>query len=241
MHNWIPPENLRAILFDKDGTLVDYDRTWLKLNRQAAQIAARGDLTLEHHLLVGCGTDPVSGRTAPDSLFAAANAKEIAGHMISLGSPFDPLDLTERLDALYDEGAHNAVAITDLPPLLTRLRDIGFQIGIASSDNEAAIHTTTAVLGIHHQVDFVAGYDSGHGIKPDPGMVHGFCAHIGCEPARILVIGDSRHDMEMGRAAGAGGTIGVLSGTGTRETLGRHADFLVNSVTELPRLLTRQS
>jgi phosphoglycolate phosphatase len=240
LHSWIPPENLSAILFDKDGTLVDYDKTWLLLNRRAAQIAARGDLILEHDLLAGCGTDPVSGRTVADSLFAAGNAKEIARHMISLGSRFDLLDLTKRLDALYDEGAHNAVAITDLPPVFARLRDIGFQIGIASSDNEAAIHTTTAVLGIHHQVDFVAGYDSGHGSKPEPGMVHGFCAHIGSEPARILVVGDSRHDMEMGRSAGAGGTIGVLSGTGSRETLGRDADFLVESVAELPGLLTRR-
>ena len=57
------------------------------------------------------------------------------------------------------------------------------------------------------------------------------------QPDQVLMVGDNRHDLEMGRAAGAGGVIGVLTGTGTAETLALHADRIIESVAELPALL----
>jgi phosphoglycolate phosphatase len=48
---WRPSTTLKAILFDKDGTLVDFDRTWADTNRKAALIAADGDNSAGGH---GC-------------------------------------------------------------------------------------------------------------------------------------------------------------------------------------------
>ena len=67
-----------GILFDKDGTLVDFDKTWAAVNRRAALIAADGDPRLADILLRECGMDPETGKTRADSMFAAANANEIA-------------------------------------------------------------------------------------------------------------------------------------------------------------------
>jgi phosphoglycolate phosphatase len=39
--------------------------------------------------------------------------------------------------------------------------------------------------------------------------------------------------MRMGRAAGAGLTVGVLSGVGTNEVLARYADIILPSVADL--------
>lgn len=33
---------IKGILFDKDGTLLDYDESWLPVNRELARIAAQG-------------------------------------------------------------------------------------------------------------------------------------------------------------------------------------------------------
>jgi phosphoglycolate phosphatase len=51
------------------------------------------------------------------------------------------------------------------------------------------------------------------------------------------MVGDNRHDLEMGRAGGVGLNVGVLSGTGTRETLLPLADVVLNSVSDLPAYL----
>jgi phosphoglycolate phosphatase len=48
------------------------------------------------------------------------------------------------------------------------------------------------------------------------------------------MVGDNRHDLEMARAAGAGLAVGVLSGTGSRKTLGGLADVILESVADLP-------
>ena len=50
------------------------------------------------------------------------------------------------------------------------------------------------------------------------------------------MVGDNRHDLEMARAGGAGLAVGVLSGTGTRETLAPMADVILDSIADLPGL-----
>lgn len=236
---WQPRASLRAILFDKDGTLVDFDRTWAETNRKSALLAADGDAVLAERLLRACGMDPETGTTAGDSMFAAANAAEIAAHMIAHGSPYDVADLGPMLDAAFVEGAEKPWPICDLDQLMGELRAAGYQLGIASSDGESGIRRTVEVLGLERHIDFIAGYDSGHGPKPEPGMLLGFARHLGVEPLDIMMVGDNRHDMEMARAAAAGAAVGVLSGTGTREALSELADICIASVADLPPLLAR--
>ncbi len=86
-------------------------------------------------------------------------------------------------------------------------------------------------------LSFVAGYDSGHGGKPEPGMVRGFCAATGIGPEAVAVVGDNLHDIRMARAAGCGLAIGVLSGTGSREGLAAEADMVMETVEALPAWL----
>ena len=237
---WKLGSEIKAILFDKDGTLVDFDKTWAATNRKAAMIAADGDAGLAEFLLNECGMDPVTGTTRADSMFAAANANEIALHMVRHGSPILPEKLARLLDQAFVEGAESPWPICDLDVLMLTLSGAGLPIGIASSDGEASIRRTVEVLGVARHVSFIAGYDSGHGPKPEPGMIHAFAAHLGLGASQIAMVGDNRHDMEMARAAGAGAAIGVLSGTGSHQTLAELADVLIGSVADLPQLLAHR-
>ena len=56
-------------------------------------------------------------------------------------------------------------------------------------------------------------------------------------PGEVLVVGDTLHDLHMGRAAGAGVVVGVLSGTGTRELLAPHCDYVIDDVLALESVL----
>ena len=42
-------------------------------------------------------------------------------------------------------------------------------------------------------------------------MVLGFCEAVEVAPGEVAVVGDAVHDLAMGRAAGVGLTVGVLS------------------------------
>ncbi|RFC61781.1 HAD family hydrolase [Fulvimarina endophytica] len=234
--NALPP-TIRAILFDKDGTLLDYHRSWGPINRRAALLAAAGDADLAAHLLKLGGMDAATGITRADSLLGSGNTREIAEAWRQAGAPPDQETLVSRLDALFLEGADEAVPVTDLPALFGRLSASGLRLGIASMDGERAIRRFAERTGMAPHVDFVAGYDSGYGVKPSGGMLTAFATAVAIAPANIAVVGDNLHDMEMGRAGGAILRIAVLSGTGTRETLTDNCDLCIDHIGELDRLL----
>ena len=61
-------------------------------------------------------------------------------------------------------------------------------------------------------------------------MVLRLCADLGVEPGRTAVVGDSPADLRMGRAAGVGLVVGVLTGVGGRSDLEPDADAVIDSV-----------
>jgi phosphoglycolate phosphatase len=230
------PEIL-GILFDKDGTLLDYDASWAPVNRQLALMAAKGNATLANALLSACGMNPDTGVVMADSLLAAGNSRQIAQGLVDAGAEFDVQDLTIELDQIFAAAADFSVPVTDLNHFFAQLKQKGLKLGIASSDNERSIRAIVQRFGLTDHVDYICGYDSGHGCKPEPGMVYGFCQATGLSAAQVAVVGDNNHDLHMGRNAGAGLTIAVLTGTGSRETLTANSDFCLNNITELNTVL----
>lgn len=229
--------HIKGILFDKDGTLLDYDESWLPVNRELARIASEDDAALADHLLAECGMDPVTGHIVPDSLLAAGNTRQIAEGLVAAGSKVDVIELTIKLDNLFANAAEFSVPVTDLAAFFSRLKQRGFKLGIASSDNERSIRQTAQRFGISEYVDYIAGYDSGFGVKPEPGMVIGFCAATGLSPAEVAMVGDNNHDLHMGRNAGTGLKIAVLTGTGSRSSLAAAADHVLDDITGIETLL----
>ena len=53
------------------------------------------------------------------------------------------------------------------------------------------------------------------------------------------MVGDNWHDIEVGRSAGCACTVGVLTGTSTRNDLEGKADYVLDSIDNLPELLNR--
>ena len=85
--------------------------------------------------------------------------------------------------------------------------------------------------------DAAYGYDAVANPKPAPDSLYAFSDLTGLKPSEIAMVGDNRHDLEMARAGGAGLAVGVLSGTGTRESLAPMADVILDSVADLPAYL----
>lgn len=228
---------IAGILFDKDGTLLDYDATWAPLNKLAALEAAGGDAALAERLLQAGGYDAATDSHLPNSLLVSASNDVIAGSWAELlGS--DPAQLTQRITAIFEaSSAETAVAVPGMQAVIATLKDRGFALGVATNDSEESAHASLEPFGVLDHFDFIVGFDSGHGAKPGPGMVAGFCKATGLEPATVAVVGDSHHDMAMGRAAGAGLLVGVLTGTGDRDDLTPHAHHVLDSIVELEALL----
>ncbi len=225
--------NIKAVLFDKDGTLLDFDAAWAPAYETAARFASSERPELARTFLAQTGMDLDTRKSSAGSLLAAGNSEEIASAWISLGAAFDLEPLTVELDRIFIGRMHDAQALPGVPEAVDSLLAAGIRLGVASSDSEAAIRAFLAGSGLTEKFGFVTGYDTGFGPKPQPGMVYGFAEATGLQPSEIAVIGDNTHDLEMAHAAGAGLRIGVLTGTSGRQDLAPHADAVLESAADL--------
>lgn len=73
----------------------------------------------------------------------------------------------------------------------------------------------------------MCGDDFGSLPKPHPSNALQICKVLGVEPKNALMVGDTLADMNMGKLAKLGGTVGVLSGIANHNELHPHADYLV--------------
>lgn len=219
---------LRAIVFDKDGTLFDFQGTWGPWAAAVIGAESGGDGEVAALLAERLGVDPEAGRVRPGSPVVAATTGEIAGWIAPvLGA--EPSALEARLNAR----SRSLVPVEAAPlrPLLGRLRAMGLRLGVATNDAEAPARAHLA--GVLDLLDFVAGYDSGWGGKPGAGQLLAFARAVGVEAGGCAMVGDSLHDLHAGRAAGMR-TVGVLTGVAGREELEAHADAVLDSVAGLP-------
>lgn len=227
---------MRGILFDKDGTLIDYWRTWLPINREVALYAAGGDEQLARELLLLGGQEPDTGRVTPGSPLAAGGIADIADAFAAHPRLVPPADFHAQIDRIFAHGgALHSVLVPGARDALIALKERGFVLGLATNDSAAGLQASLASHDVLDLFDFTAGCDSGWGAKPGPGMVLAFAQSAGLPAAQLAVVGDAVHDLAMGRAAGAGHTVGVLSGTSDIDDFEGLADIVLGSVADLPQ------
>jgi phosphoglycolate phosphatase len=223
-----------GLLFDKDGTLFDFRVSWGSW-AQGFLVQIAQDAAHARRLGQAIGFDLETGSFAPDSPVIAATAADIAAALVVELPGVTVAELTDRIDA--SAGQSPMSEAVPLRPLLSTLRERGLRLGVATNDSEAPARQHLAHHGITDCFDFIAGYDSGHGAKPGPGMCLAFARALGLDPARVAMVGDSKHDLEAGRAAGMR-VVAVLTGVAKREDLAPHADVVLADIGAIPDWLS---
>jgi len=225
---------ITGILFDKDGTLFDFERSWSGFAHGLLLDLAEGDEDRATEMGARIGYDTQARSFAPDSCLIAGTDADVVAALLPMLADTDAASLTTRISRAAAQAP--MVAVIALRPLLTELRAIGLRLGVATNDSEHAAKAHLAEAGILDCFDSVQGFDSGHGAKPGPGMCTAFAGHFGLQPRDVLMIGDSLHDMHAGRAAGML-AVGVLSGMAGPATFVDAADLVLRDISDLPAQL----
>jgi phosphoglycolate phosphatase-like HAD superfamily hydrolase len=231
-------DEVDLVVFDKDGTLIDFHSMWGgwadELGRRldgATRRPVAGDV------FATIGFDPASGRVRAGAPLAVATMAEIRETVAAVVRRWCPSVAAARraVETAWFEPDPVATAVptTDLVGVFAALRDAGRTIAVATTDDRAPTEATLRALGIRDSVAAIACGDDGVGVKPDPAMLLALCATVGIPPSRSAVVGDTPADLAMGRAAGAGRVLGVLTGVGDRDELASLADAVLGSVGEL--------
>ncbi len=231
---------LQAILFDKDGTLIDFDATWGPAAYEVMRALAGPDEDAFAELVRVSEYILDERRFRPTSPLVAGSSASYGPLWAQALGRAPSVDLYRQMDELFGHWGLRSLTPIGRPADLARtLVERGFRLGIATNDAESSARAQAEALGLLPHLDFIAGYDSGFGGKPHPGMVLAFAECCAIRPDEVAVIGDSLHDLDAARAAGAI-AIAVLTGPlrlAARVELEPHADYVIDSIDELPTLL----
>lgn len=231
--------DIKGILFDKDGTLVDFNATWLGVADFMAMDASDGDRWKADRLLAAAGFDFANRRFKPDSIFASGTNMDVVELWFPRLSDEDQMLAVARFNEITSvQGSTMAVALPGIVDTLAALHKRSYRLGVATNDSTSGAEKTLVTLGVAQLFDAAYGYDAVANPKPAPDTIQAFCDLTGLRASEIAMVGDNRHDLEMARAGGCGLAVGVLSGTGTRESLAEIADVILDSVADLPDFLS---
>lgn len=227
---------MRGVLFDKDGTLIDFFAMWIPAYEEAARLVvdALGRADLLPTILRAGGYDPATGRVTPGSVLASGTNQEVVDSWAAAaGAAWLP-----RCGAIVHETFHAHARrppkpTADLAKLFTALRERGCAVGVATMDDHANAVAALDQLGVRAFVDVVIGSDDVDRPKPAPDMVERFAALAGLATHDVIMVGDSPIDLMMGRAAGVARTVGVLTGPSDHEHLAPYADEVLDSIADL--------
>ncbi|MGQ9684257.1 MAG: HAD family hydrolase [Anaerolineae bacterium] len=248
MHLLLPERQVpcQAIIFDKDGTLVELMGVLLGIGRsRAAALANKVGPMAAKAYQQAVGADLDTGWVDRDGPLSLAPRREelilTAGALYRLGHPWD--DARALATAAYDEAdqslqpPYGASLLPGVATTLERLRLSGIALAIATTDRGWRARATMEALNVGHCFRAYVGADDVPNGKPAPDMVHACCQRIGCDPGSVIVVGDSPADLQMARAAGAAAAIGVLTGLNDRQRLESLADLVLPSAAELTQHL----
>lgn len=228
---------LRAILFDRDGTLTDFNKTWGNVLYHMLMELAKGDEALARELGKLTLYDLDQRIVLPGSPILTNSPSGYAGVWAEyLSLPYDS-DFLEPLEAsLLEHAAECVSAFEDTQTTIQVLAEAGYKIGLATNGTEASAIAQLKKLGVLDHFCFVAGYDSGFGEKPAPGQLLGFAEHVGLKPQQIAMVGDSLHDMHAALEAGMV-RVGITTGALSHAELTDHCDHLFDSLSDMLGLL----
>ncbi len=226
---------VKGLLFDKDGTLFDFQTTWGAWAAAFIDELTGHDASLRPRLADAMHFDANAKIFHPSSPMIALSNRECA-EVVSGALPGSSVDDIEQRMIASASNAPLAQA-TPLAPFLDTMTAQGIALGVMTNDAEAVAHAHLGSAGVADRFVFIAGSDSGYGAKPDPAPLLAFATVTKLDPAHVAMVGDSTHDMMAGQAAGMQ-TIGVLTGPADEAELSPFADVVLPDIGHIAAWLT---
>ncbi|WP_150286686.1 phosphoglycolate phosphatase [Rhabdaerophilum calidifontis] len=188
-----------TLVFDLDGTLAE---------------TAPDIMAALNHFLLREGLEPLPLAAARSLVGAGARALIERGFRAA-GRPLATADLDRIFAALLDHYLENIAVRSHLFPgveaALDTLAAAGHRFAICTNKPEPHARALVEALGILPRFAALAGRETFPFCKPDPRHLTETVRQAGGDPARAILIGDSRTDIDTARAAGLP-VIGVTFG-----------------------------
>ena len=229
-----------AIIFDKDGTLLDFDAFWAAVSRKALKIVLEKfnmPVALSDEILVAFGV--CNGITSINGVLCKGTYEQMGSIVYDImhreGCQRNCDEVTRAVIDAYNESADAGEVkptCTRLAEVLRELKKQNKKLAVVTTDNEQITRKCLSELGIEELFDKIYTDDGIMPTKPDPFCAFDFCKIYGIEKEKIVMVGDTVTDARFAANAGIS-MVGIARSDENREILSEYTDTVISEMTEL--------
>ena len=234
-----------GIIFDKDGTLIDFDAFWVSVSKNALDsVVLRFNMEKVpvDEILDAFGVH--NGVTSIDGVLCRGTYEQMGrivyGILCKYGCENSCEEVTEAVIAAYNKSADVGEVKPTSPMLADVLRNLkaqGKRLAVVTTDNELITRKCLSALGIEELFDKIYTDDGATPTKPDPFCAFDFCNLFGMDKDRMVMVGDTVTDAEFSKNAGIS-MIGLARNEENREILSCHTNTVITDMRELLDILS---
>lgn len=195
--------SVKAVIFDKDGTILDFDAFWLPVAVKATEI-----------ILSELGIIDVPSQKVLEAMGVKNGVASIKGSLC-FGTYRDMAEDTnavlrnygyncdiEEVTRLTVEAYHDSADAGEIKPTCDNIAEVmeylkskNIKIVLVTSDDEVVTRKCLEGLGVDKYFDVVFTADGTHPNKPDPYMINKLCEDYGFERSEVVMVGDTLTDL----------------------------------------------
>lgn len=225
---------IKAVLFDKDGTLLKFSDIWVDsivkfLNEKNLSEDKKKKLFKK----IGVKEN---NEVEENSILSSETVKDLALIFSEfLDGEIDEIyrEIDDFLLEFLKENKEEIVETCDLKNLFIDLKNRGIIIGLFTSDNFRNAKFSMEHLKLNNFIDFYAAADL-YEKKPNTESLEIFKEKYSIKDEEIIIVGDSKVDMIFGKDTIK---LGVLCGTGSREMLLKYTENIAEDPRGVLKLL----
>ena len=237
-------EDVRLILLDKDGTIIDIHHYWGSMLKERARLIVNrwfsdsdSQTKIINELIDVMGIEIESGCMKPEGPvgvkprpFIVKVATEV---VFKNGVTTDEEEIEKLFKEVDLQTANDILPFLKVLPginaFIKECHEQGLQLGVVTTDITERGRKALQALEMENYFQYIIGGDQVENPKPSPDSVDIILAQSGIKKSRVAVIGDHSVDILMGMNSGVVTNIGVLTGLGNRDTFNELGCYIASS------------
>lgn len=229
-------DKIKAIIFDKDGTLFNYGDVWgsiiaasLKKSLPMKHLSPEKKKRCLREFQIVIGVDE-SGHSYSDGIlfrhdrFIQATLRLLRLCFRYRLSPIKVYKATVLLARRSDHGLKEKLQNLDFPDVRLVFEEChkrGYILGMVTNDTSISTSMFLERMDAKKYISFIRTGESDCRHKPNPQAIKQFCHENKLKSSEVCVVGDTIIDMQFAKNGKVGYSIAVLTGSGDRKALSK--------------------